>query len=78
MDESWNNGMLEYWNTGFFAHHPVSPLRRDLRFAPTSIGFPLKQDLMNSQKVVTPVKTGVQRDFNLLILLDTGCSLSRP
>jgi len=26
---------------------------------------------MNSQKVVTPVKTGVQRDFNLLILLDT-------
>jgi len=33
---------------------------------------------MVSQKVVTPVKTGVQRDFNLLILLDTGCSLSRP
>jgi hypothetical protein len=28
--------------------------------------------LMDSQKVVTPVKTGVQRDFNLLILLDTG------
>jgi hypothetical protein len=27
---------------------------------------------MVSQKVVTPVKTGVQRDFNLLILLDTG------
>jgi four helix bundle protein len=28
--------------------------------------------MMVSQKVVTPVKTGVQRDFNLLILLDTG------
>jgi len=36
------------------------------------------RNLMNSQKVVTPVKTGVQRDFNLLILLDTDCSLSRP
>jgi len=33
--------------------------------------------LMVSQKVVTPVKTGVQVGFNLLILLDTGCSLSR-
>jgi len=27
---------------------------------------------MVSQKVVTPVKTGVQMGFNLLILLDTG------
>jgi hypothetical protein len=27
---------------------------------------------MASQQVVTPVKTGIQMDFNLLILLDTG------
>jgi len=32
--------------------------------------------VINSLKVVTPVKTGVQNDFNWLILLDSPSAVS--
>jgi len=46
-------------------------------YDPTPNRLTWNEIVMVSQKVVTPVKTGVQRVFNLLILLNTGWSLSR-